>query len=142
MDRNWAARLHQLRQERQENDEALAASRQEWEDDNSVCLDNKRFISQEIEELERGLKAQRVEMYDGKDKSRLLGIGIRVKSGIEFNSDKAFAWGKEHNLALQLDRKRFVEMANPIDMDFVTATEEITATIATDLSKYLDGNDG
>jgi len=132
------ARLHQLRQDSVRVDAEIAEYRATWEQNMADLFTEKEMLGVGITDLEADIKAERVADYDGEDKSKVFGVGIRVKSGITFNSEKAFAWAKEHNLALQLDKARFVALADPLDMDFVSSTTEVTATIATDLSEYLD----
>jgi len=134
-------KLHELRQERQENDKALAAARREWENENAVLLDNGRLISHGIEALERSIKAARVEMFDGEDKSESFGVGIREKTVLYYIEQDAYNWALRHKLCLKLDTKPFEKLAKDGGMDFVTVEKQPQATIATDLSKWLDEDD-
>ncbi len=67
------------------------------------------------------------------------GVGIREREVLEFDKTKAFDWALEHRLALSLDSKAFEKImkANKVLPDFVALKVEPQATIATDLSPYI-----
>lgn len=70
------------------------------------------------------------------------GVGIRVVVRPEYDPDTAFAWAKDHYMALSLDRKAFEVLAKGRadgTPEFVTFHDEPQATIATDLDTALKG---
>ena len=66
------------------------------------------------------------------------GVGIREAAKLVYDERDALGWAKEHHLALQLDRKAFEKIAKADKLDCVEYLTEIVATIATDLSPYLE----
>ena len=66
-------------------------------------------------------------LEDG-EKKRLGGIGIRVGTVLNYDNKLAFNWAKEHSLALNLDRRRFEQLAKTEEIEFVTKEEKITVT--------------
>ena len=65
-------------------------------------------------------------------------LGVRETKKLVYDDKLAFAWAKEHDMALALDRKSFEQIAKASPPDFVTETVDIVPTIATDLSKYVE----
>jgi len=141
-------RLHELRQTQAVYAESLRQSRQDWEDENAYSLAVKGDTDTEIFTLEAELKAERVEMYDGKDKSKIRGVGIRITIAPDYETKDALLWAIEHCIALKLDTRAFEKIAKSFaetdpasGLDFVTMRSVVTATIATDLSKYVGKDD-
>lgn len=56
------------------------------------------------------------------------GIGIRVTQSLEYDTDKAFQWAKEHSLCLKLDESAFKKIAKTQPIEFVTTMEVPTVT--------------
>jgi len=117
--------LHQLRQDKAEDQARLDKSWADWLDANQEDNQRKVDIAKQINELEKTAKAQRVEMYDGEDKSKMIGVGIRVSDKPDYIHDNAFAWAMEKKLALSLnedtddsgDSSMWEGERSPIDYD-------------------------
>ncbi len=63
------------------------------------------------------------------------GVGIRVRTVLNYESKEAMEWAVKHELALKLDPSAFEKIAKTSNLSFVTITEEPTATIAAELQK-------
>ena len=132
-------KLHELRQIQANYAEALQQSHQVWKDENAGLIANKNELDTDIVKLTAELKAARVDLYDGEDKSKMFGVGIREETVLYYIHQDAYNWAVEHKLALKLDTKVFEKLAKtgpPID--FVTVEKQPQATIATDLSEWLE----
>lgn len=69
--------------------------------------------------------------------SKQFGVGIHEGGSLSYTREAALDWAMEHKMALQLDKRGFEKIAKTTELDFVNYETVITATIATDLSKYL-----
>jgi hypothetical protein len=81
--------------------------------------------------------------YQNKDKSPHPAIGIRVIHKIDYSDADARQWCMSNMPnALKLDKTVFEKhakaVADTIPIPFVTITDEPQATIASDLSKYIE----
>ena len=70
---------------------------------------------------------------DPSNKNPAPGVGIRVSEKLLYDGQVAFGWAKEHNLMLQLNVKAFETFAKEGNLDFVTVSQEASATIAQNL---------
>jgi hypothetical protein len=61
------------------------------------------------------------------------GVSIRMVTEIDYPEADAFAWAKEHNMALALDRKGFDAIAKTNPLPFVKVRKVPQATIAKEL---------
>ena len=86
-------------------------------------------VSEKMNEAKESIKSESLEAYmtDG-EKKRLGGIGIQVRTDIEFDDAKAFSWAKEHSLCLKLDSGAFKKIAKTQDIDFVEKSERVLVT--------------
>lgn len=132
-------RLHEWRQEKVAIDAEIKQHRDACEDSLAELLAARGALEIGIKVSEAELKTQRVAEYDGADKAMHFGIGIREDTILHYDKGMAFDWAVAHNMALQLDAKTFVKIAKTIGIDFVNVTKVPKATIATDLSKYVEG---
>jgi len=93
----------------------------------------------DVGEAEDELRKMALQFYsDTGEKQVAQGVGIRVRSVLNYDSKDAFAWALEHKIALKLDGSAFeqiVKTASETRPSFVTITEEPQATIATELLK-------
>jgi len=74
------------------------------------------------------------------NKKPVEGVGIQLRTRLEYPNNDALVWCHEHNMALTYDRKQFenIMKANLSTLpSFVTITEEAVATIAQDLEKAV-----
>lgn len=69
------------------------------------------------------------------NKSPEVGVCVRVKTCLGYESKDAMEWAVEHKLALKLDASSFEKIAKTNNLPFVTITEEPQATIATELQE-------
>ena len=133
------ARLHQLRQDKVRVDAEIAEYRATWEQNMADLFTEKEMLGVGITDLEADIKAERVEDYDGEDKSKLFGVSIRETTVLDYDKAAALDWAQERGLALQLDKRLFEKLAKTgPTIACVRKSQLITATIATDLSEYLD----
>lgn len=116
--------------------ELRASEYQKWLKTNQHLFDfenNAKFDCQEAEATLRNLALETYAVTG--DKAVALGIGIRVKTVLNYEDKEAMSWAMEHKLALKLDFSAFEKIAKTSNLMFVTITEEPQATIATELSK-------
>lgn len=139
LDKEKVALLHQFRGELEVAKADLTKRMTEWEEVNAGRITHKAVLETAIADLDAGLKAQRVEEYDGADKSKVFGVGIRVKSVVSpYDITLALKWAVKHELASKLDQSAFEKCVKAGMVDFVGMREVVSATIASDLAKYLD----
>lgn len=140
MDKDKIKLLQTLRKQKVAIDAEIKDRREAWELETGDIFSDRDILGTTIARIEAELKAQRVEEYDGKDKSKVFGVGIREVTKLYYNPFDAFGWAVEHRIALQLDRRGFEKIAKVDPPDFVTIATEAQATIATDLSDWADEN--
>ena len=133
--------LHELRGKWEVGKRDLAVRREAWERANRERLKRQDALGIAIADIEAELKAERIKMYDGEDKSKMIGVGIRVSDKPDYIHDDAFNWAMEKKLALSLNVKEFEKLAKAMELDFVTMRSVVTATIAADLAPYLAAYD-
>jgi len=130
-------KLHKLRQIQAECAESLRQSKQDWEDKNAYGMAVKSDVDAEIATLTAELKDERIGLYDGEDKGKRYGVGIRETTVLKYKKERAYQWALEHRLCLSLNVKPFEKIAKDGDIDFVTIETIPQATIAADLSQWV-----
>jgi len=60
---------------------------------------------------------------------------------LNYDDREAMSWALEHKLALKLDTSAFEKIAKTSNLMFVTILEEPSATIATELKRWNNGQD-
>jgi hypothetical protein len=120
---------------------AVDASLTRWREENAELLELEAATKAAMAEAEEQARTCAVGFYRlcPASKTPVPGIGIRVSRVIRFGYDdgEAFAWAKEHDVALALDRGAFEQLCGTASRPaFVEVTEEekIAATIARDLA--------
>ena len=111
-----------------------------WMAAEGELLDAETEAAQECAQAEETLREMTLAEYKVTgNKKPAEGVGVKVGTRLEYDTNKAYVWATEHTMALTLDVKIFESYAKaaPHVLDFVTITEEATATIATDLSKVV-----
>lgn len=133
-------KLHRLRRAKAGLAEELRQSRQDWEDENAYTLSTLNDIGDEIALLTSQLKNDRIQLYDGEDKSKTFGVGIREETRLRYDVGLAYQWALDHKLCLRLDVKAFEKIAKAgmTTIEFMATTTVVTATIAADLSEWLE----
>ena len=88
---------------------------------------------------EERLKEMTLDAYRAtSDKHPAPGVDVRIVRTLFYLAQPALEWAKAHGLALQLDTKAFEKIAKVTPLPFVTITEVPQATIAQDLSEFVD----
>ena len=107
-----------------------------WEESNASLFQAEAVASGECAGAEARLRELALEAYaETKDKQVAPGIGIRVRTILNYESKEAMDWAVKHELALKLDTSAFEKIAKTNKLLFVAITEEPMATIATELKK-------
>ena len=123
-------RLKDLREKR----EQLSAQKKAAYD--KYMLDHESLFS-EIERLKENLTKTEAEIKElalneyseTGEKQLKFGVGIRILKQLQYEEDEAFAWAKEHSMALSLDKRAFDKLARADKMDFVSINEIPQATL-------------
>lgn len=109
---------------------------QNWVSANQQLLDNEADAKTVCQEAEASLREAALLVYaEVGEKTVAPGIGIRVMTRLNYDSQEAMTWAMEHKLALKLDTSAFEKIAKTSSLPFVNTTEEPQATIATDLKE-------
>ena len=140
--RNRVEKLQRLREASRFIENELADSKAIWEEENRDLLNDLEEIEAELRELDCEIRDTRVAIYDGTDKSKVFGIGIQERIHLNYDQKIAYEWAVEHNMFLTLAKSPFEKYARGGQLDFVIVKKVVQATIAGDLSKYLEDTDG
>lgn len=137
-------KLASVRRQQVTTEGMLRAARLEFEDANKDVIDLARSLQEEALELELQIKAAAAKHYKAtQDKAPCAGVGIRVGTAYDIDSDEAWDWIRDHKMEkqltkpAQLDEKAIAKLASATELPFVTALEQVTPTIAKDLDKAL-----
>lgn len=137
--------LHSARLRAQKANEAVSASRRQWEADNAELLQEAKEASELMAVIEKNVRSTAEIVYsETGDKKPLPGVEIKIFKILEYDAAAALEWALEHKLAVipeSLDRKAFESIARAQDIDCVRYKNEIKVAIASDLGKAL-GLDG
>jgi hypothetical protein len=101
-------------------------------------------VRKEKNELEARVRAASIEVFlVTQDKRPAPGILIRRNGGAIYSQNDAKDWCLAHfHDGLRLDKRPFEKAAKVMKPEFVTFTDNYTATIARDLGKALAEHDG
>jgi len=114
--------------------EALAT----WEEEHADLIGEIKDLSEVTQEYELRLRELTIKAYqDTGNKKPVDGVGIRELTKLDYDPKEALKWALHHELCLSLDKKSFEGFAKATPLDFVAVTEELQATIATNLTQYL-----
>lgn len=100
------------------------------------------YIKEQIDELRAEINELTIQEYIvSGEKKPAPGVGIRVYTVLNYDEAEALEYCR-NNLtpALRLDKRTFEKIAKDSNFSFVEYEEEPRATIASDLSEYLDDN--
>ena len=112
------------------------ASYQKWVEKNEGLFNNEKLAKCSRDLAEIKLREMTIQSYvETGNKAPEVGVGIRVKTCLNYNGQEAMDWALEHKLALKLDSSAFEKIAKTNNLPFVTITEEPQATIATELNR-------
>jgi len=126
----------------QRYDEAYSA----WKDANADLIDEREAAKEDLAGAELMLRGFTVAVFqETQNKAPYPGVAVREVPKIEYPAQEAFAWAKDHDMALTLDTKAFEKIAlatlkdlkpeeiAQTNMPFVKVTKEPQGTIATKL---------
>ena len=104
-----------------------------------------KIAQAEADQLDGQLRLDALEQWergDGGKNEIHPAIKIKEYTVLDYEQDAAIDYCREHlPNALKLDKRPFEAVAKVAELDFVTISKEARATIATDLLKYLDGQE-
>ena len=110
-----------------------------WEADNRELLDLAAEQQEVVTQAEARLRELTIEAYSATgNKKPVEGVGIRELMKLDYDPKTALSWATEHKIALALDKKAFEGIAKQSPLEFVTSTQEIQATIASELAPIGD----
>ncbi len=113
-----------------------------WKGTHIQLYSAREIATQQVNEAETLLRELTIKAYNETgSKAPAPGVAIREVTKLEYDPKEAFAWAKEHGIALKLDVPTFEKIAKTAPETkpgFVTIRTEPQATIATDLSKVLE----
>lgn len=97
------------------------------------------YAQSKLSVVEDELRAAIVAEYKATgNKKPAPGLGIRETSKLVYDADTALTWAKQHDMALALDKRSFEKIAKASPPEFVSVEVTPSATIATDLSEYVE----
>lgn len=110
---------------------------------------SRKDLDEEMKDLEADIRAEAVDNFDGQNKKPIEGVGIQESESYEYTYEKAMDWARKFApLAIveQLDtsylESTFDQLVKSGKLpNFVTIAKETKATIARDLSSYLEDTD-
>lgn len=118
------------------------AAYQEFIDSHLILVNSVTAATENLNQAETELREiTLLEYFENGNKKPAEGVSIRETIKPVYDPEVALEWAKEHKLALipeSLDVKAFEKIVKTSTPDFVTLSIEPQATIATDLSKYLE----
>jgi hypothetical protein len=117
--------------------DALAA----WEVANAGMVGEKLTAAEIVTQEEAKLRALTLAAFSATgEKKPCPGVGIRELTNLMYDSNTALTWAKEHKIALKLDVTAFERMCRTtaeLRPNFVAVSTDYQATIATDLTPYV-----
>ena len=104
--------------------------------------DSVKFMrAAETEAYDKVCKAA-VQAFDGENRKVHPAVAIKIFTGVDYDEKTATAWAREHMPGmLVLDKVRFDDLAKAAALEFVTIEKLPKATVAKDLSPYLEAKD-
>lgn len=104
---------------------------EQWRKANIELIQEFEQVTVAAETKEKELRTAMIEAYTADPSKKKLGDGLSVRVTVKpvYDREKAFAWAKEHGLALALDAKAFEKIASVQTLDFVNTEETIVAVI-------------
>ena len=111
--------------------ELIWLKRKEFDEQNKKLFETQDKFRVAIVDAKNQISEEaKIEFKDTGEKTLLGGIGIRVGTELIYAPESALEWAKQHNIALQLDKKSFETIAktNSTEMDFLERKEKIVVT--------------
>jgi len=109
--------------------EKIEASRKEWEENNSVLLDERDNLSATLSSIKQCITEECIEEYNESNKSTKKfdgGVFIKEMKKFDYDEVKAMKWGKENGRCIKesLDKVKFKKYAELEELEFVTIIKE------------------
>jgi len=115
---------------------------EEWNKANQELLDNLTQAGADVVVEEQELRDMTLlAFYQTGNKAPVKGVGIRELTKLEYDAGVAYSWALEHKMAVKLDVPAFEKIVKASPLDFVKVYQEPIATIATDLSSVVAGQE-
>ena len=111
--------------------EEIKTLKKEFEESIKEKVKSLKEKEEEITKLRDTISVEALEEYkeNGRSSKKLSGgIGIREKSVISYDEEKALEFAKEKDLFLSLDKKTFEKSAPTLNLSWVTVKKEETVT--------------
>lgn len=111
------------------NVSALKGLREDFEAENRELIQAVEAGKKKVAALKDELRPMALARFEVTGAKKLEGgLGIREKSKLEYDKDKALAWAKEKDLCLALDVKAFEAGAAGFALDFVEVVKVASVT--------------
>lgn len=115
---------------------------EKWNNANRGLLDNLTQAGADVAVEEATLRELTLQAYqETGSKTPVEGVGIREMTKLEYDAGVAYSWALEHRMAVKLDIPTFEKIAKASPLDFVTVRIDPVATIASDLSGVVAGQE-
>ena len=132
------AAVHQARQRAFRAQATIDEEYALWLAEHQEPADDLKDAKEAVAAAEAALREMTLAAYTATgNKQPAPGVGIRVVQRLDYEPMQALVWAKAHDIGLALNKVEFERMAKITLPDFVTITDQPTATIATDLSEAV-----
>lgn len=109
----------------------ITAAREQWALDNALLLQQHAAAQVALDDAEQSLRDVAVANYAATGvRKPAPGVEVKLFKVLSYNKDAALEWARKHDLALQLDVKKFEAIAPE---ELVTRIEEPRAQLAKNL---------
>lgn len=110
----------------------LAEKRKAFDIENEELYNQLELAGVSLEDIKSNVRLEALAEFGESNNKKLLGgIGIRVRSVLEYDESLALTWAKLHSVAVVLDKKAFENIAKEskdVELGFVSQKEVPTVT--------------
>jgi ABC-type transporter Mla subunit MlaD len=96
----------------------------------------------DLDELDAKLRQVALDVYQRTQDAKPFGdrrVQIKQYTTVDYDPDTALDYARQHlRAAVKLDKRKFDRLSKDLELDFVTIEQEPRATIARDLSQFLE----
>ena len=108
--------VHMLRQQVEGHKAEKAMREATWEMENAPLLAYLKEATAALEVAEQALRDAGITIYGATgNKQPYPGVEVKILTDIKYSEADAFAWAKEHAIALRLDTAAFSKLAHAIN---------------------------
>ena len=123
-------KLKELREEMEKLNARKKAATEKYLADNNELFSEVEKLAGQLNQTETEIREMALNEYcETGEKKLKFGVGIRILKQLLYEEAEAFAWAKEHSMALNLDKRAFDKIARADKMDFVQIKEVPQATL-------------